>query len=49
VIDTATKQIVTALTDEAGREVHSEKMVEVHFAGGVPVAAGDQFGLGRKV
>jgi DNA-binding beta-propeller fold protein YncE len=49
VIDTATKKIVTALTDEAGREVHSEKMVEIHFRGGVPVAAGDQFGLGRKV
>jgi DNA-binding beta-propeller fold protein YncE len=49
VIDTATKKIATALADEAGREVHSEKVVEIHFKGGVPVAAGDQFGLGRRV
>jgi DNA-binding beta-propeller fold protein YncE len=48
VIDTATKKIVTALADEKGGEVHSEKMVEIHFRDGTPVAAGDQFGLGRK-
>jgi DNA-binding beta-propeller fold protein YncE len=48
VIDTATKKILTALTDEKGREVHSEKMVEIHFRDGNPVATGDQFGLGRK-
>jgi len=47
VIDTATKKIVAALSDEKGREVHSEKMVEVHFKDGVPVKAGDQFGVGR--
>ncbi len=47
VIDTRTKKIFTALTDEKGREVHSEKMVEIHFKGGVPVRNGDQFGLGR--
>ena len=47
VIDTATKKLVTALTDETGREVHSEKMVEVHFRDGKPVANGDQFGVGR--
>lgn len=49
VIDTATKRVVAALADETGRAVHSEKVVEVHFRGGVPVAAGDQFGLGRRV
>ena len=49
VIDTASKKIVAALADEQGREVHSEKMVEIHFRGGVPVANGDQFGVGRKV
>lgn len=49
VIDTATKKIVTPLTDEKGREVHSEKMVEIHFQNGQPVKVGDQFGLGRKV
>ncbi len=48
VIDTATKKIVTALTDEKGGPVHSEKMVEIHFKDGMPVAAGDQFGLGTK-
>lgn len=48
VIDTATKRIVTTLADETGRPVHSEKMVEIHFRGDTPVAAGDQFGLGRK-
>lgn len=47
VIDVGTKKIVHALKDEKGREVHSEKMVEIHFKGGVPVKAGDQFGVGR--
>jgi DNA-binding beta-propeller fold protein YncE len=49
VIDTATKKIITALADEMGREVHSEKMVEIHWRGGEPVATGDQFGVGRVV
>ncbi|HJZ92581.1 MAG TPA: hypothetical protein VKE40_17020 [Gemmataceae bacterium] len=47
VIDVATKKIVTALKDETGREVHSEKMVEVHWKGGKVVKTGDQFGVGR--
>jgi DNA-binding beta-propeller fold protein YncE len=47
VIDTATKKIITALGDEMGREVHSEKMVEIHWRGGSPMATGDQFGVGR--
>jgi DNA-binding beta-propeller fold protein YncE len=47
VIDVATKKILTALTDETGREVHSEKMVEVHWKGGKVVQNGDQFGVGR--
>ena len=47
VIDTATKKIVTALSDETGREVHSEKMVEIQWRGGKVVAVGDQFGVGR--
>jgi DNA-binding beta-propeller fold protein YncE len=47
VIDVKSKKIVAALTDEKGREVHSEKMVEVHFKDGVPVRTGDQFGVGR--
>jgi DNA-binding beta-propeller fold protein YncE len=48
VIDTRTKKVLTALTDEKGRETHSEKMVEIHFRGTTPVATGDQFGLGRQ-
>jgi hypothetical protein len=47
VIDVATKKILTALSDETGREVHSEKMVEVHWKGGKMVKSGDQFGVGR--
>ena len=46
-IDVATKKTLTALTDETGREVHSEKMVEVHWKGGKVVKTGDQFGVGR--
>ncbi|HZU36923.1 MAG TPA: hypothetical protein VFA18_13475 [Gemmataceae bacterium] len=48
VVDTATKKIIAALTDEKGRPVHSEKMVEIDFRKGVPVQVGDQFGVGRK-
>ena len=49
VIDAAGKRIVTALADEQGREVHSEKMVEIDFREGKLVAVGDQFGVGRKM
>lgn len=48
VIDVATRTIVATLTDERGRAVQSEKMVELVWRGGVPVNAGDQFGLGRS-
>ncbi len=47
VVDAKTKKIVAALKDEKDREVHSEKMVEIVFQDGVPVRAGDQFGVGR--
>jgi DNA-binding beta-propeller fold protein YncE len=47
VIDTRTRKIVAQLTDEQGRQAHSEKMMEIDFQGGVPVRVGDQFGLGR--
>lgn len=47
VIDVASKRIVAALSDEQGREVHSEKMVEIQFRDGKPITAGDQFGVGR--
>jgi hypothetical protein len=48
VIDVKSRKIVAALKDEKGRPVHSEKMVELFFRDGVPVRAGDQFGVGRK-
>jgi DNA-binding beta-propeller fold protein YncE len=47
IVDTRTRRVVATLTDEEGRAVQSEKMLEVVFAGGRPVAAGDQFGIGR--
>jgi DNA-binding beta-propeller fold protein YncE len=49
VIDAATKEVLTWLKDEKGREVHSEKIVEIDFKAGVPVRTGDQFGVGRAV
>src|SRR6266545_7315627 len=48
VVDTKTKQIILGLRDEKGREVHSEKVIEIVFMDGVPVRVGDQFGLGRR-
>ena len=48
VIDTSTKRIVTTLEDETGKHVQSEKLLEVVFANGRPVRAGDQFGIGHK-
>jgi DNA-binding beta-propeller fold protein YncE len=48
VVDTKTKRIVHALSDETGRQVHSEKVVEIVFQDGKPIRNGDQFGLGRK-
>ncbi|MEO8428628.1 MAG: hypothetical protein ABI651_16130, partial [Verrucomicrobiota bacterium] len=48
VIEVASRKIVARLKDENGREVQSEKMLEIDFKGGQPIRAGDQFGLGRK-
>jgi hypothetical protein len=47
VIDTKTKKILVALQDEKGRQVHSEKLIEIVFKGDTVVRTGDQFGLGR--
>lgn len=49
VIEVASKRIVAMLADEEGRQVHSEKMVEIDFRGDKAIAAGDQFGVGRVV
>jgi len=48
VIDVATKKIVATLTDEAGRQVQSEKMLDITISNGKVVRAGDQFGVGMK-
>jgi len=48
VVDAATRRVVATLTDETGRAVQSEKVVEVVFAAGKPVVTGDQFGIGRR-
>lgn len=48
VIDVKTRRILTSLTDETGRAVQSEKVVEVVMSGGKPSRTGDQFGIGRR-
>jgi DNA-binding beta-propeller fold protein YncE len=47
VIDTKSRNITATLSDDEGRPVHSEKMMEIDFAGGRVIETGDQFGLGR--
>ena len=47
VIDTRSRKILTGLRDEAGRDVQSEKLLEIDFRGNQPIRAGDQFGIGR--
>lgn len=47
VINPKTREIIATLSDEAGRPVHSEKMLEIDFADGKPIQNGDQFGVGR--
>jgi hypothetical protein len=46
VIDRATRQVVAALTDEWGRPVRSEKILEMLWVDGKPVGNSDQFGRG---
>ncbi len=49
IIDTKSKKIIARLSDEMGREVHSEKMLEIHRVGSNATLVGDQFGVGRAV
>jgi hypothetical protein len=46
VVDVRTRKIVARLTDEKGRAVGSEKLLEIDFKDGVPIRNGDQFGRG---
>src|SRR6266850_1962685 len=48
VIDAHTKKIVATLQDEAGRQIGSEKLLEVVLDNGKPIRTGEQFGLGMK-
>ncbi len=47
VIEAKTRKIVATLQDESGKDVQSEKLLEVDFVGDRPTRAGDQFGYGR--
>jgi DNA-binding beta-propeller fold protein YncE len=47
IIDVASRRVVATLTDETGRAVQSEKVVEIVFKGDRPIVSGDQFGIGR--
>jgi hypothetical protein len=48
VFDVKTKKRVAVLTDEAGRAVGSEKLLEVVFDGQQVARVGNQFGVGVK-
>lgn len=48
VIDVASRTITDRLTDEQGRMVMSEKLLEVQFSGTDATAVGDQFGKGQR-
>ncbi|WP_194201671.1 YncE family protein [Cyclobacterium xiamenense] len=49
VIDVETRKVLHLLQDEHHNYVASEKMIELHLLNGEVQAAGDQFGLGRKL
>jgi hypothetical protein len=48
VFDTKTKKRIVALNDETGRQVGSEKLLEVVIDGNTVTRVGDQFGIGMK-
>lgn len=48
VIESRSRKITHTLTDEEGRMVMSEKLLEVQKQGDVIIAVGDQFGRGMK-
>jgi DNA-binding beta-propeller fold protein YncE len=47
-IDVATRKVIATLTDEQGRAVQSEKMLDLVIADGHVVRAGNQFGVGAR-
>jgi len=48
VFDAKSHKLIASLQDEEGRQVGSEKLLEVVFTGSKVVRVGDQFGIGRK-
>ncbi len=48
IIDARTKKVIAGLTDDNGRQVQSEKLLEIVVDNGKVVAAGNQFGIGQK-
>jgi DNA-binding beta-propeller fold protein YncE len=48
VIDRKSRKIVATLEDERRSFVHSERMLEIQFAGGSPTRAGDQTATGER-
>jgi DNA-binding beta-propeller fold protein YncE len=48
IIDAKSKKVVAALEDEEGRQVQSEKLLDLTIVNGKVTAAGDQFGIGGK-
>lgn len=48
IIDAATKKVIATLTDETGRQVQSEKLLELVFDNGKVIRAGNQFGVGTQ-
>ena len=48
VFDVKTRARIAAWSDETGRQVGSEKLVEVVTDGTKPIRAGDQFGVGAR-
>jgi hypothetical protein len=47
IIEVATRKIVATLKDETGRDVQSEKMLDLAISHGKVVASGNQFGVGK--
>jgi DNA-binding beta-propeller fold protein YncE len=48
IIDVVSRKVIAALKDEDGREVQSEKLLDVTIADGRMIRAGNQFGVGTK-
>jgi len=46
IIDTRTRKVVAALTDETNRQVQSEKLLEIVLDRGTVIRVGNQFGIG---